>query len=191
MNPHDSNEPNAGPNCKVVRLAGSLYMFSGLIFTLGSCCWWSFSGLAQSPIAPGFTGNAMELFRTASAGQLWSMAGVCVLLAGGMANVAFAIGFQRPIRSVARGAKWSSGLIACFWWCYLVAAILLIGGVTAALWAGMMSLAWTIHFLIAGAAVAEIDELGAAIQPDRVWTDGDEDDLRRTLSPRSRDRTNP
>jgi hypothetical protein len=182
--------PDKEPNFKIVRLAGSLYIGSGFLFTFGSCCWWSFSGLVQSPVAPNFSGGAIELIKKANAAQLWSMAAVCLLLVGGMANVAFGIGFQRPNRSVARRAKWTSGLIAGFCWCYLATAAFFLGSVTIALWAGMLSLVWTILFLVAGAAVAEIDELGATIQPDRAWTDGDEDELRNALSPRSRDKTN-
>jgi hypothetical protein len=170
-----------------------VFQLVGAVLFLGTCCWWSFAGRLQDEIQAidGHELRTVDVLRDASASSLWTMAGVCVTFVGGLALASIGIGLQHGREGCGRASKWLTGLIAAFFWSFSVAAIV----PDARSWgqiaiAAFMAIAWTGAFLLAGAAAEEIKQ-EPITKPDSSWTAADEDDLRKSLSLRPRDKTNP
>ncbi|RIK69356.1 MAG: hypothetical protein DCC65_01030 [Planctomycetota bacterium] len=167
---------------------GFVYQGAGMLLALGACCWWSFSGRIHDEVA--IEAAAAPAWRSPAH---WAMGGVTLTFLGGLAIAALGIGMQNDRPPSAVWARRVTLALAVFFWAYLVAALLLLpGSLGRIVTPGMMAILWTVLHLLAGVSHEEMKRN----PPDpkslqSTWTARDEDELRKRLSPRSRDKTTP
>lgn len=176
------------------QATGFIYQAVGVFLSLGACCYWSFSGRVQEEARPTEGGSSIvQLTRDAAPEQIWAMGAVVLLFVGGLAIAALGLGLQHDRPAAAKWAKWTTLIIAIYFWAYLAMAIFMLPGAVARIvLPAIMALVWTVLFLLGGVSAEEMrknppDPKSSQSQ----WTERDEDDLRKASSPRSRDRTNP
>lgn len=189
------SEVASGPSPRAFcHATGFIYQGVGMVLALGACCWWSFAGRIQDEVRPiDEERQVVELRTDAAPHQHWAMAGVVLSFVGGLGLAVLGLGLQHDRPASAPCAKWMTLIVAVFYWAYLLSAIFLLpGAVTRVALPGIMAVVWTVLFLLAGVSHQQM----RAHPPDprsfpTAWTPRDEDDLRKALSPRSRDKTNP
>ena len=158
---------------------------------LGTCCWWSFAGRINLPASSTESGRqVVDLFKDAAPAQIWGMFAVCMSFAGGMGLIALGVGLQHDLSRTGRAAKWITGLIAAFFWAYLGFAVFSFPGAGRIVAAGVMAVGWSALYLLAGASAEQLRK-SPPIRRDSSWTRRDEDDLRKTSSPRPPNEMNP
>lgn len=189
-------EPNdAGPSPRAFcHATGFVYQGVGMVLALGACCWWSFAGRIQDEVRPvDEDRQVVQISKDAAPHQYWAMAGVVLNFVGGLGLAVLGLGMQHDRPASVRCAKWATLTMMAFFWAYLAMAIFFLpGAVTRILLPGIMAVVWTILFLLAGVSHQQMQQH----PPDpksspSAWTPRDEDDLRKGLSPRSRDKTSP
>lgn len=156
-----------------------------MVLALGTCCWWSFAARIQDEVRPTTqaTGALVDITRDASTQQIASMGAACLSLIGGLTLCVLGLGVQHGKRNSGRWLKWSCGLIALYFWWFLIMSVFAFPFMIARVILGVaMALAWTGLFLLVGAAVHELAAM-PAMPADSQWTQRDEDDLRRGGSP--------
>ena len=189
--------PTTPPPRAFCQATGFIYQAVGVFLSVGACCYWSFSGRIQDEARPAGVSEGVrapvELSRDAKPEQFWAMGAVVLLFVGGLAIAALGLGLQHDRPAAAKWAKWTTLVIAIYFWAYLgMAVFVLPGAVARIVLPAIMALVWTVLFLLGGVSAEEMrknppDPKSSQSQ----WTARDEDDLRRASSPRSRDRTNP
>jgi len=132
-----------------------------------------------------------DILRDAPLDQIWATLAVALSFVSGLALVTVGLGLQHERRGAARAAVALTALAGLFYWCYLGFAIFLFPAVGRIVIVSSMALMWTGCFLLAGASAGELKRHPPPKESERGWTSRDEDDLRKAISPHSRDRTNP
>ncbi len=181
-----ASEPSPRAFCQAT---GVVFQVVGAIVVVATCCWGGINLFTETPIKPHDPQRRLvSVVDDSEPYQLWSMAAVCVCFTGGLAAGAIGLGLQHERPRSGRTAMLLAGVVAGFFWCYLVFGVmhpatgrLLVAGGSAAV--------WTVLFLLAGHSA----ELLKRFPPpaEAPWTERDEDDLRRAASPRPPDRMNP
>ncbi len=156
----------------------------GLVLALGSCCWWSFSGLTQEALRPTQPDrHYVEIISDARPPDYWALACVSVLFCGGLALTPLGMGVQHARLGAGRWTRGFTAAVALFFWAYLMAALLASPrSMGPLLLAAVMAILWSVLFLLAGAALEQMRSLPAR-PSDLTWTAHDEDDLRKGRSP--------
>lgn len=185
-------KPATPPPRSFCHATGFLYQTVGFLMAISTCCWWSFAGLTQEEVRPTEPGRQIvDIARDAAPPLRWAMAAVCLLLTGGLWLVALGMGLQNDRFRSGRVAKWTTGAAALFFLLYLGMSIL----AWTPSWAriattAILAAVWIVLFLLAGVSAEELKKDPPTPRLDS-WTARDEDDLRKALSPRRRDKTNP
>ena len=169
---------------------GHIYQAIGFFLSIVMCCWWP-SNCWQDPIA---TTRPSDIDRasmwSAPAEDLWAMASVVLAFAGGLGLIVMGFGLQQDRLRTARAPMALTAVVGLFYWLYLGFSIFAFPAVGRILVSAIFALVWTACFLLAGVSN---DQLRAhpPTRSEQSWTSRDEDDFRNTLSPGSRDKTNP
>lgn len=171
---------------------GFIYQSVGFLMAISTCCWWSFTGLTQDELRPTEAGRqVVEVAKDSAPTQRWALAAVCVLFIGGLWLVALGMGLQNDRLRSGRPAKWTTGLATLFFVAYLeMSAFVWPASVARSVTTGVLAAIWGILFVLGGVS-AEVLRRNPPTPRPSTWTPRDEDDLRKGLSPRSPDRTNP
>ncbi|MEK6643980.1 MAG: hypothetical protein AABZ08_08725 [Planctomycetota bacterium] len=184
-----SPKPDRPPRA-FCQATGFVYQSVGFLLTLGTCCWWSMVGRVGSDMRSMQSNGLITSLPDATAEQLWGMAAVCITFVGGLLLVAVGIALQHDMSASGRFAKWSCGSIAAFFGVYAVLCVGYFPGWGRTPTVVVMTVIWTVLFLLAGASVEELRR-NPPPKRDSSWTPRDEDDLRKAASPRRRDETTP
>ncbi len=171
---------------------GFIYQAVGFLIALSTCCWWSFTGLSQEALRPTEPGRqVVEVAKDAAPHLRWALAAVCILFVGGLWLVALGMGLQNDRLRSGRPAIWTTGLAALFFLSYLGMSLFAwTASVTRIVAVTVLAAGWIVLFLLAGVCAEELRQNPPISHPS-TWTPRDEDDLRKALSPRSPDKTNP
>ncbi len=174
------------------QATGFVYQAVGFLMAMSTCCWWSFAGLTQEEVRPTEPGRQIvDIAQDAAPPLRWAMAAVCLLFAGGLGLVALGMGLQSDRLQSGRAPKWTTGAAALFFLSYL--------GMSIFAWTpsgaristvAILAAVWIVLFLLAGVSAEELRKYPPTPRSNS-WTARDEDDLRKALSPRPRDKTNP
>lgn len=172
-----SDEPAASPRA-FAQATGLILQLVGIVLTLGTCCWWSFTGLTQKKLSPDSQPASLgDIVSAADALQIWSMAAVCVSFAGGLALAAIGLGLQAEKRRSGTIASWTAGAGAAFWFAYFAYALTHSAGIGRMVWIVLMLLAWGLCAVLSVISADELKrnppppDLGKApadLKPDRL-----------------------
>lgn len=191
MNPTPQPNHPQEPLRPFSQATGFIFQSAGFLLASATCCWWSLSGRFGGMLRPEDPLDMRTRWLSlASAADIWEMLGVCILFVGGLGLVAAGISLQHGMARRARGITWSCGAVAAFYGCYAGAACVWFPAVGSILVPASLGAVWTVFFLLAGASGEELARVPATDR-DSSWSQSDEDDLRRTLSPRGPDETSP
>jgi hypothetical protein len=189
--PTDPNQPQVSSPRAFSQATGLIYQTVGFILAMGTCCWWSFTGLAQDEVrAPKGSTEIVQLWRDMKPEQKWALAAICVCLVGGLGLAAVGIGLQHD--RIARGV-WvvaMTGAVTLFFASYTLMAWWQFPGKGRIIVGGAMTFVWAIMFLMGGTSAEQLRRFPPVTTPETL-TSRDVDDLRRAVSPQRRDRTNP
>lgn len=187
----DAASPAPAPRA-FCHATGFIYQSFGFLMALSTCCWWSFTGLTQETLRPTDPARqVVDVAKDATQQQGWAMAAVCVLFAGGLWLVALGMGLQYDRWRSGRAAKWSTGLIALYFLAYLGMSVFAWKASAAGIIVhAVLAVVWIVIFILAGVSAEELRRNPPTPRLSK-WTPRDEDDLRKALSPRSPDKTNP
>lgn len=179
-------EPSPRAFCQTT---GLVFQVVGFALAMGSCCWWSFGdSLTGGPeliqVQEGRSVNVLD--RTPVAAKTWGMIAVCASFAGGLGLTALGLALQHDLARTGRPASWVTGLLAAYFWSYIVVAVTTFPSIARLLVGGAMAMIWTAMFLLAGASGQTLRK-SPPPKRDSKWTSRDEDDLRRTSSLPPRD----
>lgn len=174
------------------RATGAVHQVFGAILALGTGCWGFVYIFLEVPVTPAEPGRPLVVVTVDSpAERLWGMAAFWLTFAAGLASAAVGLGIQSDRAAAARAGMVLSGAAGLFFAVYLVAAIVYFPGIVRIAIGAVMAAAWTVMFLLDGHSAELLRRHGPVTAADSEWTPGDEDDLRRSASPRPPDRTSP
>ncbi|MCK6457735.1 MAG: hypothetical protein L6Q92_14540 [Phycisphaerae bacterium] len=156
--PKADAEPRA-----LTRATGLIFQVVGVVLTLGGCCFWSFSGIAQSKQPIEAARTIVDVWRAGGAEPIWAMGGVCVTFVGGLALAACGLGLQAERPRAGRIATIVAAAGAIFWLAcgaWTLAAEFAWGR---CLLAALMALLWCVCFVL---GLVSADELRRCPPPD-------------------------
>src|SRR5262249_32252694 len=137
-----------------VRGTGFVLQVAGFILLFGGCCIGSLSGWIQ-PEQPQAAVTTGEWFKKSPPGFVLAAGETALTGAAGLALVAFGLGLQHERRGSGRGAVAATACLAGVWWTGLVLAVILSPAVGRILINLVFAIAFTVLFLLAGAANRE------------------------------------
>jgi hypothetical protein len=188
-----SDTPDSDPPARsFCRATGLVFQTLGIVLALGTCCWWPITSCTEERLRATDAGRIIpDIFRDATPDQMWATLAVALSFVSGLALVTVGLGLQHERRAAARAAIGLTALAGLFYWCYLGFAIFMFPAFARIVIASVMAVVWTGCFLLAGASAGELKRHPPPKKSERGWTSRDEDDLRKAISPHSRDKTNP
>lgn len=180
----------ASPERAFARATGFVFQSVGFLLSLSTCCVWSLAYWWQDSAPPETTAQELrDWFGSATAGQVWATIGVAASFIGGLSLLVMGMGLQHDRLTRGTGPMALTGTLAGLFWVYLGVAAFQFPAAGRLVVIAVMALVWTGCFLLAGAAREQLKK-APPMPTERAWTSRDEDELRRTTSPRSPDRTN-
>lgn len=188
-----SDTPNGEPSPRsFCRATGLIFQTLGIVLALGTCCWLPFTSCSdEGSRSINVAQVVSETLWDAPLDRIWATLAVALSFVSGLALVTVGLGLQHERRSAARVAMALTALAGLFYWCYLGFAIFLFPAVGRIVIVFVMALLWTGCFLLAGASAGELKRHPPPTESESAWSSRDEDDLRKAISPHSRDRRNP
>ena len=178
--PLDENGTDS-PRRALTRGAGFVFQSVGFILFMGTCCWWPATSCTDKELRSTEPERSIpKILRDAAPEQVWAMAGVVLSFIGGMGLFVLGFGLQQERAGAARLAPCGTGLVALFFWAYLVFSLIRFPATTRIVVVGVMTLVWTALFLLGGAAASEMKRHPPPRRSASGWTQRDEDDLRKT-----------
>ena len=184
-----TNTPPTSPRA-FCEATGLIYQTVGFVLAIGTCCWWSFTGLAQNEVRPANkTEQVVVLARDMAPEQKWALAAICVSLAGGLGLAALGIGLQH--HRIARPI-WVMGptlTVTLYYLAYTVMSMWQFPTRARIIVGFAMTIIWGIMFLLGGVSAEQLRRFPPVTTPETL-TSRDVDDLRRAVSPRQQDKMN-
>ncbi len=141
------------------QATGLVYQVVGLVFSLGGCCFWSLSGLAQDEADVG--ARAGEWFLSGETGQWMVALQTAVTFMAGMGMIGAGMGMSAAIRSSAVVGMVSAGAMSLVWGAGAVVQVVQFESVGSALAIGLslvMATAGVVLFLLGGVSRRDIIE---------------------------------
>ena len=184
------NPENAPPARNFCHATGLVYQSVGAVLALATCCWWPLTGWTESRLHSSDPQRTIpEIMCDAAPEQIWSMVAVSMSFVSGLALAVVGLGLQHDRRGAGWAAMVLTAVVGLFYWCYLGFAVFAFPAVGRIVVVATMSILWAAFFLLAGACVGELKRCPLPKRSEPTWTSRDEDDLRKSLSPRSPDKT--
>lgn len=151
---------NQEPRAVFAETSGMVLQIVGMLVSLGGCCFWSLSGLAQAEL-PDASAEPSHWFRSAELPQIMVALETFASFAAGLGMFATGIGMSAGIRLSAAGGMAATGLFALVWIVGTVVRALSLDTLASAL-PVLISLALAVVgialFLLCGAAHRDIRE---------------------------------
>ncbi len=185
-----SDEPTPIPSPRAFcHATGLVFQSIGFALALGTCCLWPATKCWQDELP--FEGlRPPEVFRDAAPADLWAMVSVAFTFVAGMGLCVVGLGLQHDRRGSARAAFWLTAGVAAFFWSYLGFAVFSFPALGRIVTVAILTVLWTVCFLLSGVSAEQQKRFPPPTPSESAWTSRDEDDLRKTASPRSPDKTN-
>lgn len=155
-----SAQGNQKPRAVFAETSGMVLQIVGMLVSLGGCCFWSLSGLAQAEL-PDAGAEPSRWFRSAELPQIMVALETFASFAAGLGMFATGVGMSAGIRRSAAGGMAASGLFALVWIAGTVVRALSFDSLASGL-SVLISLALAVVgivlFLLCGAAHSDIRE---------------------------------
>jgi hypothetical protein len=167
------------------QATGVIFQVVGFAMAMSTCCWGFIGAGVISIDRPAATSMAAP-----SPESQWFMVAAWATFIAGLGGCAVGLALQHERPFAGRACMIMAGAMAVLFWAYAAFTIFQFPGAVRIVTTIALATVWTVLFFLAGHS-AELLARFPPTQPERPWTQRDEDDLRSGSSPHPPDKTNP